>query len=528
MPPSTNDTSVGAVLQCAEILTDDQSDHNRDSREITEMTIYRRSCGDGEQWKHLARVSTATPTEDRVADGRRISGELTKRQAKITVRFLKAVDYAEAEFSCVTVFGDINGQNTVVKSYVGRQNPSELEPHFDNKDQVIASDSKPLSAMTGHSPAFMEVKQLLSSLWQKLNCMEKRFEDSAKRDDKLEEELEGLKSGVTDKINNLGSSISNHIESSRNGLEDRLDRLENRLEDKISEPSLREPYEAGNTNSQNTTNYRLNLLFDSVQSTQTTLKEIHDQVKVAATCSSSGNNSKLASGTDSFSTIKNDLLASLESLRPVCAGKASVYVDEFFDVLGTGKKEWRLAFRGTAYNNVKIYPAYIHGTGIPVDVEPGCKQFNHSLPCTNHYRNRDAFENWSNIDEVLLAVFNKGQMVKRIVFNGHGSTLTSWYEASRLVLSSWSDMKTQSHNIFSIEGETRPQYMRRFFINHDYTTCDKFRGWFFVGEADDGGCIMDKTIARPFIQFAAGNSMAVWQSSDVARADAFGVFLKYD
>ncbi|GFN98886.1 hypothetical protein PoB_002539200 [Plakobranchus ocellatus] len=41
-------------------------------------------------------------------------------------------------------------------------------------------------------------------------------------------------------------------------------------------------------------------------------------------------------------------------------------------------------------------------------------------------------DNWENVDEVLLDVFNKDQLVKNIVFNGRSSTPTTWFEANRV------------------------------------------------------------------------------------------------
>ena len=135
------------------------------------------------------------------------------------------------------------------------------------------------------------------------------------------------------------------------------------------------------------------------------------------------------------------------------AGGALAPVDEVFDPLGTGKKEWRLAFRGTAYNNVQVYPAYVHGTGIPVEVEKGCKQFNDSLRCVNHYRSRDALDNWARVAEVLFAIYKDNELVKKVIFNGKGSTYTNWFTADRVIHSSWVDLTTRPHNYFSLAGD---------------------------------------------------------------------------
>ena len=47
--------------------------------------------------------------------------------------------------------------------------------------------------------------------------------------------------------------------------------------------------------------------------------------------------------------------------------------EEYFDILGTGQKEWRMAFRGTAGIKKSMYDAYKDGRGIPSYVEEGCK-----------------------------------------------------------------------------------------------------------------------------------------------------------
>ena len=47
--------------------------------------------------------------------------------------------------------------------------------------------------------------------------------------------------------------------------------------------------------------------------------------------------------------------------------------EEYFDVLGTGCSDWRLAFRGTAHIQKSMYRAYKYGKGIPQDIEDGCK-----------------------------------------------------------------------------------------------------------------------------------------------------------
>ncbi|RUS89592.1 hypothetical protein EGW08_002610 [Elysia chlorotica] len=239
----------------------------------------------------------------------------------------------------------------------------------------------------------------------------------------------------------------------------------------------------------------------------------------------------LVSGVSSLYNLTLNLVSQITTLTNSYAGGALVPVEEFSDPFGIGKKEWKLVFRGTAYNNVEVYPAYLYGTGIPIEVEEGCKQFTRSLPCVNHYRNGEAFDNWVGIDEVLFAIYKDGQMVQNVLFNGKGSTYTNWFSANRVISSSWNDLTSQPHNFFSIEGylHTSAGETRRFHINRDYDRgCDGFQGWFTVKDTVINGCAAENTVAMPMFQYAAAKTFAAWNGENVDRADAIGIFLKYE
>ncbi|GFS08266.1 hypothetical protein ElyMa_001269700 [Elysia marginata] len=116
-------------------------------------------------------------------------------------------------------------------------------------------------------------------------------------------------------------------------------------------------------------------------------------------------------------------------------------------------------------------------------------------------------------------------MVKRVVFNGKGSTFTSWFSASRVILSSWADLTIRSHNYFSLFGADHITHFRRFFMNLDYrSSCTGYRGWFKATETQAGCPKEVKTLAIPRFAYAPGDTFAVWESN-AALADAFGVFL---
>ncbi|RUS84320.1 hypothetical protein EGW08_007914 [Elysia chlorotica] len=320
-----------------------------------------------------------------------------------------------------------------------------------------------------------------------------------------------------------------------------MERMKDRLEDKLLQVSTGKTlYNVDNDSGclcEACTNISAQMatVESSVNSMGTSLVSLTDKVHVVG--QSMPNATALDHKLDTIitevsgiATVTNNLTSGVQTQASTCAHQTPGPEDEFFDVLETGRREWRLAFRGTASNNVQIYPAYMNGTGIPTEVEAACKQFSMSLPCANHYRNRVAMEKWAslvNVDQVLLALYEKGQIVKLIRFNGKGSTPTSWFEGQRVLQSSWTDLKSKSHNYFSIEGDARFDLLRRFIVNHKYGGCPGDEGWLIVSDSVPGGCPYEKKQAAPAFIYAKGSTAAVWETHEVGRADAMGIFIKY-
>ncbi|GFS11148.1 hypothetical protein ElyMa_003078200 [Elysia marginata] len=580
--PQPTARRVCGILKCIETLAEvDQSDAalNNRTRTLTSFSLYKtRLGGDGTRgpWQKLASLTPRHPSLNRVSDGMKISGQLSDQQATVSLELVKSHDCLESQFSCVVVSVDNQGQTSVKKSVVGKALDSQADygPQFQEGNAAMPFGKSSVNDQSGSAA-------LTQFLGLKLDWVQTGLMNSLKNlENKLDDKVTDIRAALDDKIAGLNRSM----ESRFGQMDVKITNLQNRLEDKLVESERRltealrdikltnsgteglcdpltskldnmEAKQEANrkqldrcvseviklSNSQDNATEkvfdRLTTLTTSMQIFRENFTSFDDQLErlesAAGQCSLSvtGQNDKLAeveSTITSLSGITQNLVTSVDTFREEYSGGALVPVDEFFDLSGTGNKDWRLAFRGTPYIDVKIYPAYMHGTGIPIEVEEGCKQFNQSLPCTNHYRNSDAFNSWSGIDQVLFAVYKGDRMVHRVIFNGKGSSFTTWFSPDRIVESTWVDLTSKKHAVFSIFGEKTSAVERRFFMHFDYPRgCAGFRGWFYAGDLH-GGCTADQTDAVPQFRYATGNTLAVYASQDSARADAIGIFLKYE
>ncbi|XP_059165091.1 uncharacterized protein LOC131947787 [Physella acuta] len=192
-------------------------------------------------------------------------------------------------------------------------------------------------------------------------------------------------------------------------------------------------------------------------------------------------------------------------------------------------EDWTLTFRGTAYIGKSVYEAYKDGTGIPSEVEPGCKQVTEPLPCTNHYRNKEVFDNWDRVEKVAFIVYSDYKKVHEILFDGSRSTYMDWFDKTRVKFSTWNQIKTDVTNFFSIEGQIVPgvALMRTFFVNSIYDGCPNDKGWFVAIDRAGGFCDWEKTSTFPVFKYARQNQAENWNTGDVGIADMFAIFVKY-
>ncbi|CAL1535285.1 unnamed protein product [Lymnaea stagnalis] len=192
---------------------------------------------------------------------------------------------------------------------------------------------------------------------------------------------------------------------------------------------------------------------------------------------------------------------------------------------------WTLAFRGTARINQSVYDAYTTNQGNGQTVEPGCKQITSALPCTSHYGNNTILDNWSNVNQVAFIVYKNNTEVRRVVFDGRGTTNMNWFSQDRIETASWTDLKTETANVFSIDGWTYEKEFhhlrRRFFMNHAYDGCPGDFGWFVVlDKGTFSDCPWEDYPVYPVFKYSTGDRYTNWTIGNVDVADVFAVFVR--
>ncbi|CAC5391165.1 unnamed protein product [Mytilus coruscus] len=111
-------------------------------------------------------------------------------------------------------------------------------------------------------------------------------------------------------------------------------------------------------------------------------------------------------------------------------------------------------------------------------------------PNGKHFKS-DVINHWSviDIDQVKVVVYKNGLERAFLDFNGTGTNKTNWFSQERLNNSSYSDLKTASHDygyFFSVEGSEVTK--RRFYVNQNWGGCFVDAGWLLVSEGQGFNC----------------------------------------
>ncbi|XP_038054986.1 uncharacterized protein LOC119727198 [Patiria miniata] len=212
---------------------------------------------------------------------------------------------------------------------------------------------------------------------------------------------------------------------------------------------------------------------------------------------------------------------------PVATEKPTPAATETPTPAGTDP-EWRLVFKGVAGTGVSLYDMWT------------AMNWNSSYEASGHRRDNSLYQAWRNgqlnVRRVNLSLHDSSGVRAELIFSGTGSDIKSWFTQTRLISSSWDDLKSAQltggrGQYFSIYGINQRDW--RFHINNNFGGCKGDGGWLVVIESNSLVCPWDKQTAAypyPFILYSATNSTVTWdrvRSNDgtVGRADSLTIHI---
>ncbi|XP_021365473.1 uncharacterized protein LOC110458195 isoform X2 [Mizuhopecten yessoensis] len=151
--------------------------------------------------------------------------------------------------------------------------------------------------------------------------------------------------------------------------------------------------------------------------------------------------------------------------------------------------DWQMIFRARSMNGHSVIKTYME-QGVAseqTETAPGCVSINARDQCGNNYRH-SMIDRWdsSGVDKVRVELYKEGELVAHIVFNGKGSTSTSWFSQDQVLSSNWFDLKetnTEKGKHFSFLGYSNNNINRRLYINKLWAGgCRLHKGWMVVVE----------------------------------------------
>ncbi|XP_048769739.2 uncharacterized protein LOC125675913 isoform X2 [Ostrea edulis] len=201
--------------------------------------------------------------------------------------------------------------------------------------------------------------------------------------------------------------------------------------------------------------------------------------------------------------------------------------------IGYGHEDnWQLIFHAVKGNGQSVLNAW--NTKAPPQCTPnnGCLppgfKLDHWRDNAKHLRSPliDQWESLS-IKKIRVELGGQGKTLAFLEFDGSGSNDKDWFSKSRLLHSSWADLKTAKTNHFSIRGDERDRnpIKRHFFVNQRYAGCPNDFGWFVVLDRTNEVCSWAKKGKAPAFLYSRGSQVVNWNQSP-GVADVMNVYIQ--
>lgn len=124
-------------------------------------------------------------------------------------------------------------------------------------------------------------------------------------------------------------------------------------------------------------------------------------------------------------------------------------------------------------------------------------------------------------------MYKDGREVAYVVFDTAGVTSkTAWMDCSRILDSSWTDLKSSSPNICGMDETGGVK--RNFFINKVYGGCHGDAGWLMLKDVGaTGGCDEWDTTSRslPYILYSTDPTYVTWHNGNTGYGDSLAIFV---
>ncbi|XP_053387293.1 uncharacterized protein LOC123543003 [Mercenaria mercenaria] len=132
--------------------------------------------------------------------------------------------------------------------------------------------------------------------------------------------------------------------------------------------------------------------------------------------------------------------------------------------------------------------------------------------CSQHYRN-PIVDSWASIGmtKAKFAFYKNNAEVAYVIFDATGSDVTSWFHNTKIIESSWPNMKSDTFNYFSILGH---EPGRRFFINRIYSGCVGDNGYALTLTSHGHGCSFDYQSTYPQFLYANSTTYAYFEAME--------------
>ncbi|XP_070557994.1 uncharacterized protein [Ptychodera flava] len=198
---------------------------------------------------------------------------------------------------------------------------------------------------------------------------------------------------------------------------------------------------------------------------------------------------------------------------PLTLCEIQVYADE---------PDWEVVFLGVGRSNVDLYQLWLDGTAVGDKSEVGVNS-------TENYVN-DVINRWVDlyIQYVKLSIFKDGVEVATIAFDGSGSNKTDWLTSSRILSSSWLDLKDDTGAIMS--GDHSAGDGQGFSATEaDANSCASWSGWILVTGATTPGCgwLPASASTSSVIMYSTEETASSWSSSDKDEGDLMMISVYY-